>query len=66
MKRQEKDVYIGVIKELVKEKNRWEFKAKNPLPEGWMYAEDHPRIGEVLAVFPNILNQSNEKESINL
>jgi hypothetical protein len=59
MKRQqEKDVYIEVIKELVKEKNKWESRAKNPLPKGWMYAEDHPRIGEVLALFPNILNQT--------
>jgi hypothetical protein len=53
-------VYLSVINELVKEKNKWEFRAKHPLMEGWCYGEDHPRIGEVLSIFPNILtNGSN-------
>jgi len=51
-----KDIYLSIIKELVKERDKWEFRAKYPLPGRWVYGENHPRIGEVLAVFPNILN----------
>ena len=42
-------VYIDVIKELVNEKNKWEMRAKHPLPAGWIYGEDHPRIAEATA-----------------
>ena len=43
------EVYIGVIKELVKEKNKWEMRAKHPL-KGWSYGDEHPRISEVIAI----------------
>jgi len=56
-KTKREEVFLSVITELVKEKNKWEFRAKNPLPKGWMYPENHPRIGELISVFPNILNQ---------
>jgi hypothetical protein len=47
-------VYLNVINELVKERDKWEYRYKYPLPKGWMYADEHPRIGEVVLLFPNI------------
>jgi hypothetical protein len=55
VKNKREEVYLSVINELVKEKSELEERLKNPLPEGWIRAKDHPRIGEVLALFPNIL-----------
>jgi hypothetical protein len=48
-------VYLEVIQELVKERDKWEFLYKHPLPKGWIRAEEHPRIGELTAVIPDIL-----------
>jgi len=48
-------VYLSVIDELVKEKSELEGRLRNPLPAGWIRGQDHPRIGEVLAIFPDIL-----------
>ena len=54
-KTKREEVFLDVIKYLVKEKDKLEFRAKNPLPNGWLYAEGHPRIGEVVSLFPDIL-----------
>lgn len=48
-------VYLSVINELVKEKSELEERLRNPLPAGWIRGQDHPGIGEVLSIFPNIL-----------
>ena len=56
-KNKKDEVYLDVIKELVKERDKWEKRAKHPLPSGWNYGEDHPRIGDVIAVFPDILTK---------
>ena len=54
MKKNDKEeVYLFVINELVKEKRNIE--ERMSLPKGWVRLKDHPRLGEVLAVFPNIL-----------
>ncbi len=56
MKQSERDeVYLDVIKELVREKEKWEDRYKHPLPSGWCYADEHPMIGEVIALFSDIL-----------
>jgi hypothetical protein len=44
------EVMLEVIKELVEEKNKWEFRAKHPLPKGWSYGEEHPRFGELVTI----------------
>lgn len=51
---EQKKVYMDVINILVKEKDKWEFRVKHPLPRGWLYGEDHPRIGELIHLFPNM------------
>ena len=56
-KNKREEVFLFVIEQLIKEKDKWEFRAKHPLPTGWSYPEDHPRIGEVLAIFPDILTK---------
>jgi hypothetical protein len=55
VKTEREEVFLSVIKQLVIERDKWEFRAKHPLPEGWSYPEFHPRIGEVVSFFPNIL-----------
>ena len=56
-KTKREEILLDVIKELVKERNKWEQRYKHPLPEGWLYGDEHPRIGEVLAIFPDILTK---------
>jgi len=56
-KNKREEVFLAVIEELVKEKNKWETRAKHPLPKGWCYVDEHPCIGEVLIVFPDILTK---------
>ena len=46
-KTKREEVLLDVIKELVKERNKYEFRYKHPLPEGWIYGDEHPRIGEI-------------------
>ena len=50
-------VYLSVIDELVKERDKYEFRYKHPLPKGWSYGDEYPRIGEVLPLFPDILTE---------
>jgi hypothetical protein len=38
---------LEVIRELVKERDKWEHRCKHPLPKGWSYGDEHPRYGEV-------------------
>ena len=61
MKITQKDkVYLSVIKELVKERDKYEYRYKHPLPEGWCFGEEHPRIGEVVNLKLNE-DENNEK-----
>ena len=57
MQSKKDEVYLSVINYLVKERDKYEYRYKHPLPKGWSYGEDHPRIGEVIALFPNIFKQ---------
>jgi len=57
-KTKREEVFLSVIEQLVKERDKWEFRYKHPLPEGWSYGDDHPRIGEVLSLFPDILTKA--------
>jgi hypothetical protein len=46
------DLYVDVIKHLVKDKE--ELEERLNLPEGLRFIKEHPRFGELLAVCPNI------------
>lgn len=52
-KAKREEVLLSVIEELVKERDKWELRAKHPLPEGWSYGDEHPRYGEVISVLKN-------------
>jgi hypothetical protein len=41
---EQKEVYMSVITELVKEKDKYEYRYKHPLPKGWIYADGFPDI----------------------
>jgi hypothetical protein len=50
MKRTEKQIYLDFIKELAKERDKYEYRYKHPLPKGWIFADEHPRYGETLNI----------------
>lgn len=39
-KAEQKEVYLSVIKELVKERDKWEERYKHPLPKGWKFPDE--------------------------
>jgi len=53
IKTKREEVFFSVIEQLIKEKEKLEMRMALK-GTGWMLPEDHPRIGEVLAILPNI------------